>query len=97
MILAVCHFATNRVTIYMHIQRAHKDGDLQPAIGKIFISLYFFNGYNFSIGRSNDGVIVNRVVALWDAEKRNNKDKQDEGSKKNNPAYNRRRKTENIE
>ena len=41
----------------MYICYAHKDGHHQTAIMEIFILVYLFNDYDFTIRRSNDSVL----------------------------------------
>ena len=69
MILAVGYFAADRVAVHMHIQRAHENRDLYAAVGKIFISLYFFNDHHFTISRGDDSIFFYCQLSFGDTEK----------------------------
>ena len=60
----------------MHIQRAHENRNLYPAIRKIFIRLYFFYHYYFTISRGHNSVFIDSRYSFWDTKKRDQENKQ---------------------
>src|SRR5688572_1365528 len=87
MILTVGHLATDRVAVHMHIQRTHKNRNLYTAIGKIFISLYFFYYYHFTIRRGHNGIFIYGMHSFRYTEKRDQENKQAKGYYSNNCGY----------
>src|SRR5690349_18726891 len=89
MILAISYLPTDRVAVYMHIQRAHKNRNLYAAVGKVFICLYFFYNYYFTISRRYDGIFIYCRHPFGHTKKRNQEKKQAECYNNNNRGENR--------
>src|SRR6266542_3883482 len=87
-ILAIQHFATYRVSVDMHIQRAHKNRKLQTFVFKIFIRLNFFNYNHGSIAWRNNYLFIFSVCSIGNSKKRKNEDQQSHNSNSNEPPKN---------
>src|SRR5215217_7993791 len=86
MILTIGYSTTYGVTIYMHIQRTHKNRKLQAAIRKIFIRLHFFNHYYCSIAWRYYRFFSAMMRSGRYTKKRKKKDQQRKACYKNQPG-----------
>ena len=50
--------AVYRKPVDVYIENVHKNGNLNPAVFEIFGFFGFFNNNDFSVGRSDNGVVV---------------------------------------
>src|SRR4030095_2458025 len=75
-VLAISYLSTYRITVYVHIERAHKYGNLDTAIRKCFICLPFFDGNHFSICRGHNSIIVDSMLSFGNTKKRYHKEQQ---------------------
>src|SRR3954452_11305282 len=85
-IFIIHHFTTNRITVYMHVCRTHKNAYLQSFVLEIFFFHNFFYNYDLSICRANNFSLAFGKRPVRNTEKRDEEQKKYNCSYKNNSS-----------